>query len=65
VPSDLAAAAAKVQKAINDLRAAQVSGNFTAQGQALDALDAAVKEFEAVQAKLNSPTPKPGASRSG
>jgi uncharacterized membrane protein (UPF0182 family) len=65
VSSDLAAAAAKVQKAINDLRAAQVSGNFTAQGQALDALDAAVKEFEAVQAKLNSPTPKPGASRSG
>jgi uncharacterized membrane protein (UPF0182 family) len=61
VPSDLAAAAAKVQKAIDDLRAAQKSGDFTAQGKALSDLDAAMKEFEEAQRNAGI-TPAPGPS---
>ena len=40
---DQAAAAASIQQAINQLKAAQQSGDFAAQGQALAALDAAVQ----------------------
>ena len=43
------AAAASIQTAIQQLRAAQSSGDFAAQGQALAALDAAVKQFQAAQ----------------
>jgi uncharacterized membrane protein (UPF0182 family) len=59
LPGDLAAAADKIQAAIEKLRAAQASGDFVAQGQALAELDAAVKEFEAAQARANGATPSP------
>ena len=38
-----------IQTAITQLKAAQASGDFAAQGQALAALDAAVKQFQAAQ----------------
>jgi len=58
---DLASAAAKVRKAINDLKAAQASGDFQAYGKALQDLDAAMKEFEAAQAAPGgSPPASPG-----
>jgi len=43
------AAAAEISQALNQLKAAQQSGDFAAQGQALAALDAAVKKFQAAQ----------------
>ena len=43
---DQAAAAASIQQAINQLKAAQQSGDFAAQGQALAALDAAVQRYQ-------------------
>jgi len=43
------AAATAIQTAIGQLKAAQASGDFAAQGQALAALDAAVKQFQAAQ----------------
>jgi uncharacterized membrane protein (UPF0182 family) len=43
------AAATAIQTAISQLKAAQTSGDFAAQGQALAALDAAVKQFQAAQ----------------
>jgi len=43
------AAASAIQTAITQLKAAQSSGDFAAQGQALAALDAAVKQFQAAQ----------------
>ncbi len=55
------AAVAKIQKALADLKAAQQTGNFQAQGQALADLDAAIKEFN--EAKGGSGTP-PSASPS-
>ncbi|MFC5992834.1 UPF0182 family protein [Pseudonocardia hispaniensis] len=54
----LAAAAAEIQTAINQLKAAQQSGDFPAQGQALAALDAAVKKFQAAEA-AQPPSPAP------
>ncbi|HEX6497525.1 MAG TPA: UPF0182 family protein [Micromonosporaceae bacterium] len=42
-------AAAKIQKAIDDLRSAQQSGDFTAYGKALQELDDAVKQYENAQ----------------
>ena len=45
---DQAAAAASIQQAINQLKAAQQSGDFAAQGQALAALDAAVQRYQQV-----------------
>ncbi len=45
----VAGAAAAIQTAISQLKAAQASGDFAAQGQALAALDAAVKQFQAAQ----------------
>ena len=48
------AAATAIQTAIGQLKAAQTSGDFAAQGQALAALDAAVKQFQA------APQARPG-----
>ena len=45
----VAAAASAIQTAIAQLKAAQASGDFAAQGQALAALDAAVKQYQAAQ----------------
>ena len=51
--------------AIADLKAAQQSGDFEAQGRALKALDDAVKAYQAATAAANapgagSPSPNPG-----
>ncbi|GEL21692.1 UPF0182 protein [Pseudonocardia sulfidoxydans NBRC 16205] len=43
------AAAAEISQALNQLKSAQQSGDFQGQGQALAALDAAVKKFQAAQ----------------
>jgi hypothetical protein len=53
----VAAAAASIQSAINQLRAANQSGDFAAQGQALQALDSAVQQFQQAQAKAGSAAP--------
>jgi hypothetical protein len=45
----VADAAARIQRAIGDLRAAQQSGDFDKYGQALKALDDAVKAYQAAQ----------------
>ena len=55
-----AAAAAAIQSAINNLRAAQQQGNFTAQGQALQALDQAVQQFQQANGQAAPPPPTPG-----
>jgi uncharacterized membrane protein (UPF0182 family) len=44
---ELAEAAARVQAAMNEVRAAQTSGNFERYGKALASLDTAMKEFDA------------------
>jgi uncharacterized protein len=70
--SAVAQAAARIQQAITDLRAAQQSGDFTKYGQALQALDDAVKAYQAAQqtaggsAPSGTPSPPalPGASPS-
>jgi uncharacterized protein len=43
------AAATAIQNAFTQLKSAQQSGDFKAQGDALAALDAAVKQFQAAQ----------------
>ncbi|HVV14441.1 UPF0182 family protein [Amycolatopsis sp.] len=57
-------AVADIQAALSQLRAAQQSGDFTAQGQALAALDTASREFEAAQsapaATTTTSAPPPG-----
>ncbi|OLT09040.1 hypothetical protein BJF78_06355 [Pseudonocardia sp. CNS-139] len=53
-----AAAAQAIQQAITDLRAAQQRGDFVAQGQALQALDQAVQQFQ--QASGQTPPATPG-----
>jgi uncharacterized protein len=67
--ADEAAAATAIQTAINDLKTAQQNGDFAAQGTALQALDAAVKQFQQAQAAAGAaatpapatpPTPAPG-----
>ncbi|WP_433827184.1 UPF0182 family protein [Actinoplanes sp. CA-015351] len=50
VTGDLAQAAAAVDKAIEDLKAAQRDGDFVKQGEALKALDDAVNRFQQLQA---------------
>lgn len=58
----VAAAAAKVNKAIEDLRKAQQAGDFAAYGTALAQLEQAIKEFQDAQAAAGvpaSPTPAP------
>jgi uncharacterized membrane protein (UPF0182 family) len=61
----LAQAAADVDKAISDLRAAQQAGDFARQGQALQALDQAMTRFQDAQRAAGntaSPTPTPNGS---
>ncbi|WP_037057149.1 UPF0182 family protein [Pseudonocardia asaccharolytica] len=53
----VAAAAGEIQSAIDQLKAAQQSGDFAAQGDALAALDAAVKKFQAAEAAQPAPAP--------
>jgi uncharacterized membrane protein (UPF0182 family) len=59
---DQAAAAAAIQQAITQLKAAQQSGDFAAQGEALAALDAAVQRYQqaAGAAPAATPAPSPG-----
>jgi uncharacterized protein len=54
---DQAAAAAQIATAIGQLKAAQQSGDFQAQGSALAALDAAVQRYESLQAAAPAATP--------
>ena len=67
VPGDLAAAAAKVQAAIAEVKAAQASGDFARYGRALQALDVAMAEFQAAQQATSgaAPPPTPDASPGG
>jgi uncharacterized membrane protein (UPF0182 family) len=61
----LAQAAADVDKAISDLRAAQQAGDFARQGQALQALDQAMTRFQEAQRVAGNtagPTPTPNGS---
>ncbi|WP_344416368.1 UPF0182 family protein [Pseudonocardia ailaonensis] len=53
----LAAAANDISSALAQLKAAQQSGDFGAQGQALAALDSAVKKFQAAQSAPATTTP--------
>jgi uncharacterized membrane protein (UPF0182 family) len=58
---ELAAAADAISSALAQLRAAQQSGDFAAQGEALAALDAAVQRFQAAQdAAVEQPASAPG-----
>src|SRR4029434_5763105 len=59
---DQAAAAAAIQQAITQLQAAQQSGDFAAQGQALAALDQAVQRYQQV---VGAPAPAPAAATGG
>ncbi|WP_243715730.1 UPF0182 family protein [Micromonospora sp. KC207] len=61
----LAEAAAKVQAAITEVRAAQASGDFERYGQALKALDEAMTAFQRVQQAAAPASPSPSASPSG
>ncbi len=63
--SDLAAAAANLRKAIDDLRAAQASGDLSALGRALQNLDTALKAFEEAQKAAGITPPSPTATPSG
>jgi uncharacterized protein len=58
--AEQAAAAAQIQSAIGQLKAAQQSGDFAAQGQALAALDAAVQRYQQVQGAAPAAAPVPG-----
>ncbi|NUT34752.1 MAG: UPF0182 family protein [Hamadaea sp.] len=59
----VAAAVAKIQKALTDLKAAQQKGDFAAQGQALADLEAAIKEFTAATGSSGAaPSVSPSAS---
>ena len=68
--TELAQAAAEVDKAIDNVRTAQQSGNFAKYGEALQALDAAMTKFQAAQQAAASggtanPAPSGSASPSG
>jgi uncharacterized membrane protein (UPF0182 family) len=54
VNPELAAAASEISAALGQLRSAQQSGDFAAQGQALEALDAAVQRFQAAQGSTSA-----------
>jgi uncharacterized membrane protein (UPF0182 family) len=60
VNPQVAAAASAIQQAISDLRAANQSGDFEAQGRALAALDAAVQEFQQANGQAPAPAATPG-----
>jgi uncharacterized membrane protein (UPF0182 family) len=53
------AAASAIQQAITDLKAANQSGDFAAQGRALAALDAAVQQFQQANGQAATPAPAP------
>jgi uncharacterized protein len=55
----VASAAASIQQAITDLRAATQNGDFEAQGRALAALDAAVQQFQQLNGQTPAPAPAP------
>jgi uncharacterized membrane protein (UPF0182 family) len=56
ITPELSQAAAAVDKAIADLKAAQQAGDFVKQGEALKALDDAITRFQAAQqASANTP----------
>ena len=58
-----AAAAAQIASAIGQLKSAQQSGDFAAQGQALSALDQAVQRYQSAQPSAAPATPaKPAAA---
>ena len=60
---DLASAAAAVDRAIEDLKTAQRSGDFVRQGEALKALDDAINRFQSLQNAAPTTTPaSPAAS---
>jgi uncharacterized membrane protein (UPF0182 family) len=62
----LAAATARLQQAISNLRAAQQSGDFEAYGKALKELDDAIKAWEEANRQSSStPSPGPQATPSG
>lgn len=69
ISPELAQAAADVDKAIEDLRAAKQSGDFVKEGEALKALDEAMARFQAANkpgaAPSVSPSPSTAASPSG
>jgi uncharacterized membrane protein (UPF0182 family) len=54
---ELAAAAAKVQAAIAEVKAAQTSGDFERYGRALKALDDAINQFQALSKNTAGPVP--------
>jgi uncharacterized membrane protein (UPF0182 family) len=65
LPGQLADAAAALDKAIADVKAAQASGDFVRYGQALQALDTAMNNFQAAQRAAGAttgPTAGPSAS---
>ena len=62
---ELASAANEISSALAQLRSAQQSGDFTAQGEALAALDAAVKKFQAAQSAAPAPSATPAPSPGG
>ncbi|MFD0967720.1 UPF0182 family membrane protein [Plantactinospora endophytica] len=57
---ELAAAAAKVQTAIGEVKAAQTSGDFERYGRALKALDDAMTEFQNAQRAAGNRAPTAG-----
>ncbi|HEX2289285.1 MAG TPA: UPF0182 family protein, partial [Pseudonocardiaceae bacterium] len=59
VNPQVATAATAIQQAIADLRAANQSGDFAAQGRALAALDAAVQQFQQANGQAPAPAPAP------
>jgi uncharacterized membrane protein (UPF0182 family) len=65
VPGDLAAVAAKVEAAIEEVKAAQASGDFERYGRALRALDEAMEEFQAAQQAAPGAAPPPSSPSPG
>jgi uncharacterized protein len=61
--ADQAVAAAEIGSAISQLRSAQQSGDFAAQGQALQALDQAVQRYQ--QSQAAAPAAAPAATPGG
>ncbi|MCO8272265.1 UPF0182 family protein [Actinoplanes sp. TRM 88003] len=59
---ELSTAAAAVDKAIADVRSAQQSGDFARYGQALQALETAMANFEAARTAAGGGTPAPNPS---
>jgi uncharacterized protein len=65
LPAQLAAAATELDKAIDNVRTAQQSGDFAKYGAALQALDAAMAKFQAAQqASAGASTTPPSAGPS-